>query len=218
MAPVYSMFPQSHWAAANWLQRKFQYSQWYLQQEQSYFSAGLFKEGQSNQRIVQEGQMPMVQSTQAASSCNAVELLNEAGVHDTSLNQYRVKLYCAPSAKDVERHWTATVVRSTWSRFWKACVQRAPLGTACWPAKHATAANSGDIGQVRELVLMHSTQALTPSLIFVTPGGFDTRVGDHAYAWSITGGHGTWPQEALQFKGNHEEADTRVWFHAFAFA
>ena len=63
---------------------------------------------------------------------------------------------------------------------------------------------------------MHGTQALKPSQTFVTAGGFDTPLDDQA--WSITGGHGSRPQEALQFKGNHEEADTRVWFHAFAFA
>ena len=66
--------------------------------------AGLFsaqvssRKVKSNQRTVQEGQMPAVQSTQAASSCNALELLNEAGVDDTFLNQYRVNLYCAPQA------------------------------------------------------------------------------------------------------------------------
>ena len=33
---------------------------------------------------------------------------------------------------------TATLVRSTWSRFWQAHVQRAPLDTVCWPAAHAS--------------------------------------------------------------------------------
>ena len=54
---------------------------------------------------------------------------------------------------------------------------------------------------------------MQPGQNFVTAGGFHDKM--RGKAWSVAAGQQ--PQEASEFAGNHEEADTRVWFHASRF-
>ena len=49
---------------------------------------------------------------------------------------------------------------------------------------------------------------MQPGQKFVTAGGFHDKMQDQA--WSVAADQQ--PQEASEFAGNHEEADTRVWF------
>ena len=56
-------------------------------------------------------------------------------------------------------------------------------------------------------------QGMQTAQKFATAGCFDDKRRDKA--WSVAAGQQ--PQEASEFAGNHEEADTRVWFHTSRF-
>ena len=56
-------------------------------------------------------------------------------------------------------------------------------------------------------------QSMQPGQVFVTAGGLDGSETDKA--WFVTGDHQVGKLD--QFSSNHEEADTRVWFHALKF-
>lgn len=122
-----------------------------------------------------------------------------------------------PSAKDVERQR-----RDTASEDCLTCEHKAiqlnslcPTGAAWQSLIKCRTCKRNVVSLITcgSLVLMQ-VQALQPGQVFVVVGGLNG--GDRDQAWCVEAGSPA-RREPL-FEANHEEADTRVWFHALRFA
>ena len=63
-------------------------------------------------------------------------------------------------------------------------------------------------------MLLMQVQPIQPGQTLVTAGGFEGELQDQS--WSVKAGQA--PCQLPFLKANHEEADTRVWFHASKFS